>query len=290
MPQAEASQVNWKTAAMLVAVFSLGVATTLAVTREQNSGEPAGRAQVVSAAAEAALETPAPESVKAREAQPDSSTARTARAPEHRHALDLQGIPILGESSAPMSLVVFTDFACPFCSRLKGTLDQVRRDYPNQVKIAFRHLPTKPEARSSVAHLAAIAAERQGSFWQMHDLILENPRKLTRLQMIENARALGLNMRSFEADLEDESLASVMDRDRLEADRLGVSRPPTLFLNGKMIRGAQPYANLRAFIEMEIGRLAIKSESESVPGSKIRNWVATSREQRSARRAPGDLR
>lgn len=169
--------------------------------------------------------------------------------------VSISGAPLRGAEEAAITIVAFSDFQCPFCSRAHPTLQRLLTEYPEQVRMAFRHLPLPFHQDARLAHQAAVAAGRQGLFWEMHDRIFENPRSLDRASLLAHARDLGLDMQRFSEDLEAEAVVAEIDRDIEEAGRLGVSGTPTFFVNGMRVSGAQPYANFQAIIDRELARV-----------------------------------
>lgn len=268
--------------AAALAVFALGVITALSAVRLLGS-----ESQASAPPSEAPATKSAPDSL-------ERPTERLAFPPERRHQLALDGAPLRGAEDAPITLVLFSDYQCPFCARMEGSLARLLGEYPDTVRLAFRHLPLASHKQAGLAHRAAIAAQNQGRFWEMHDRIMANPRKLTRGTFVGYAEDLGLDRRRFEGDLSDRGLDGVLARDRREAESIGIATPPSLVINGKLVQGGQPYGNLKALIERERTRLAGAGE-KTLPGSgdvtqrEIKEWVSVSREARQVRRGPRRL-
>ena len=181
-----------------------------------------------------------------------------------------------GDPRAPVEIVVYSDFQCPFCARQYATLDRLAREHGDEVRIEFRHLPSPSHAAGIAASRAALAADRQGHFWQMHDLLFANPQRLTRDAFLDYARQIGLDERRFERDLDDPMLDRVLDRDRAEAARVGITEAPALVVNGKVIPGAHPYALLLRQVE-QAERGADRARPALLSDPRVREWVAVSR-------------
>jgi protein-disulfide isomerase len=160
--------------------------------------------------------------------------------------------PRRGTENALVSIVEFSDFQCPFCSRAYPTIQQVLKEYSSDVALYFRHYPLPFHNDARLAHQAALAAGRQDRFWQMHDLIFENPRDLSREKLVEHAKALELDADRFAVDLDDPELTAKIDRDLADAEQLGVTGTPTFFINGHEIAGAQPYPAFKQLIDREL--------------------------------------
>jgi protein-disulfide isomerase len=151
------------------------------------------------------------------------------------------GLPGLqrGPSSAPVTLIVFSDFECPFCARNEPALAAVRQTFGDSVRIVFRHLPLGFHRRAQLAAEAAMAAAAQGKFWEFHDLLVQNPTALLRSDLEQYARALGLALDRFRADLDTHVHRDAVRLDAAGGMALGVDGTPTMFVNGIMLSGAQ---------------------------------------------------
>ncbi len=184
-----------------------------------------------------------------------------AGAPRPAHAatgrklpVSLDGAPVRGRADAPVTIVEFSDFQCPFCSRVHPTLLRLLEAYPDTVRLVFKHNPLPFRRDAPLAHRASLAADRQGRFWEMHDKIFERSRDLSRRTLIEHAQDLDLDIGQFTRDLNSRELIARLDREVAEAKRLGVTGMPTFFINGRILSGAQPYENFKALIEREAAR------------------------------------
>jgi len=151
-------------------------------------------------------------------------------------AIDTKGAPFLGPENAPVTLVVFSDFECSHCSRVGSLFDEILAKYPKQVKIAFKNSPLAFHQQAQPAALAALAAHRQGRFWQFHDLLFENQKNLSEAKFVEIATRLNLNLEKFNNDRKSPATRQELDRDINEAHKAGVRGTPTLFINGRLLR------------------------------------------------------
>ncbi len=177
-----------------------------------------------------------------RPGEPDP--ARTYRVP-------VDGRPQHGPDDALVTIVEFSDFQCPFCSRVNESLTQVKQTYGADVRVVFRQrpLPMHPAARDG--SMAALAAHRQGKFWEMHDLLFANQRSMAKADLIAHANTLGLDVAMFELDLEAAELAQQIKDDEALADKLGARGTPAFFINGRFISGAQSFESFAALIDEE---------------------------------------
>jgi protein-disulfide isomerase len=150
--------------------------------------------------------------------------------------------------------VEFADFRCRYCRAAGPVLERIHAAYPREVRIVFKHLPVVSEA-SGRAAIAALAAQRQGRFWEMHDVLFEHQdQPLTEPLLRREAGALGLDLERFSADLRSEQLVAVVNADLSEADRLGIQGTPAFFVNGRPLAGWQSFEALRSVIEEELAR------------------------------------
>ncbi len=152
-----------------------------------------------------------------------------------------------GGVDAPVTLVEYTDFQCPFCSRVQPTLNTIVSRYGDNVRHVFKHLPLAMHTEARMAAEASMCAGDQGQFWQLHDWLFANSRNLSRETILEQARALGLNEEAFTACFDGKTYAAAVQQDMVEAQGLGISGTPGFLINGRILRGAQP---LDAFVEV----------------------------------------
>ncbi len=151
-----------------------------------------------------------------------------------------------------VTIVEFADFQCPYCAEQAPDLRRLKADYSGRVVVVFKNFPLPFHARARAAHLAALAAERQGKFWEMHDLIFSHPGRLSTEDFDQYANLLGLDTARFHTDMEAASESAAVDRDVAEGEKLGVTGTPTLFVNGHKLEGVQHYARLKLAIQAEL--------------------------------------
>jgi protein-disulfide isomerase len=165
--------------------------------------------------------------------------------------------PLLGKSSAPVTVIEFADFRCPFCERFHNdSMKNIIKDYVNtgKVKVAFRSFAFLGQ-ESTWAHEAAECANEQGKFWAFHDWLYENqaPESDTayysKANLATYAQKVGLNVSKFTSCLNSDKFASQVAADTQAGQQAGVNGTPTTFINGKAIVGAQPYSVVKAAIE-----------------------------------------
>ena len=115
-------------------------------------------------------------------------------------------------------------------------LEQVLEKYPNQVKLVFKNFPLRNHKFSMQAAIAALAAEKQGRFWEFHDLLFKDYSRLSEEKVREIAQQLNLDMEKFEKDRKDPQIMTMINRDIAEGNQAGVRGTPTVFINGRLLR------------------------------------------------------
>ena len=206
--------------------------------------------------------------------------------PVERIAVPLGGAQ-RGPSNAKVTIVEFTDFQCPFCGRAVPTLDQLLRDYPNDVRILFRHNPLPFHDHAALAAEAALAAGAQGKFWEMHDRMFANQSDLERAALELYAVQLGLDLTAFRAALDTHAGKTRVDVDLELARQLGVQGTPTFFINGRPVLGAQPISVFKQIVDDELAR-ADGLLRRGLPREKLyATLLAGAKATMAARGAPG---
>jgi protein-disulfide isomerase len=164
--------------------------------------------------------------------------------------------PMRGNPRAPVTVVLFSDFQCPFCSRVNPTLQQVERAYGDKVRVVWKHQPLAMHAQAVPAAEAAEAAREQGKFWQMHDRLFAAQRELSPDAYRRIAKELGLDLRRFEESVRSGKARVRIEEDQKLASRIGAQATPTMFVNGEKVEGAVPFATLKAVIDRKLGGVA----------------------------------
>ena len=190
------------------------------------------------------LEAPAPSAAAAvRPGEPDAGTVYKAL---------IGDAPIRGAKNAKVTIVMFSDFQCPFCSRVEPTVTKVLEDYKNDVRVVWKQLPLPFHNNAKPAAEATLAAKAQGKFWEMHDKLFANQQALDRPSLDKYASEIGLNMEKFKADLDSHKWAKKVDEEQAEGNKIGARGTPSFFVNGKSLVGAQPYEAFKTKIDEEI--------------------------------------
>jgi len=162
------------------------------------------------------------------------------------------GRPPRGAADAPIEVIEFSDFQCPFCLRANPVIEQVLKTYGDKIKFVYRHypLPNHPNARPAAE--ASACAQVQGKFWEYHDQLFANPTKLSADDLKAHAAFLGLDTAKFNACVDNHEQKPGVDADIAEAHALGVTGTPAFFVNGRSIEGAQPFDAFKRIIDEEL--------------------------------------
>ena len=176
-------------------------------------------------------------------------------------SLDLPIDPsrLRGDPKAPVTIVEFSDFSCPFCRKAEGILNEVMAKYPGKVKLSYRDFPlTELHPHAEVAAEASRCAGEQGKYWEYHDWLFANPDKQTHEALLAGAHALTLNDKEFTTCLDGGRFKAKIDQDIQLGSRMGVTSTPGFFVNGKFISGAQPATVFEKAIDKELADSASK--------------------------------
>lgn len=200
-------------------------------------------------------------------AKPRSASPAAAPGPPVKVTIDVGSSPTRGPQQAAVTLVVFSDFQCPYCAKLEPTLAQVLAAYPSDVRVVFKQFPLGMHPNARPAALASLAAGQQGKFWEMHDLLFQNSADLSRAKLEALALTLGLDVPAFVAAMDGPTLAQQVDSDLAQGRAANVRGTPSLFVNGWLATN-RSLDGLRALIDRELGRSPApeaEKPAESVP-------------------------
>jgi len=162
--------------------------------------------------------------------------------------------PAQGPASAPIELVEFSDFQCPYCYRAHPVIKQVLNTYGSKIRFVYRNypLPNHPNARPAAE--AAQCANEQGQFWPYHDRLFADQTKLGNDDLKASAAALGMDAAKFNACLDSHKYKARVDADTQAGNEVGVNGTPAFFINGRLLSGAQPYDEFKKVIDEELAR------------------------------------
>lgn len=197
----------------------------------------------------------------------EPATPNARGVPYERFYVTLDDAPVRGPADAPVTIVMFSDFECPYCERAHETMKLLTSEYPRDVRIAYKAYPLDFHSNALVAAMAARSAQQQGKFWEFHDL-LYSQRGIEQSQLEAYARRVDMDVKALRRDLESLEYAPPVRRDMRQARKLGVRSTPTFFINGRELKGAKPVAIFREIVEEEIA-LAKKWRADDVPADRI---------------------
>ena len=169
------------------------------------------------------------------------------------------GYPSRGPAAAPVTIVEFADFECPFCGGFFPTLKAIEKNYADKVRVVYRQFPlTNIHPNAQKAAEASLCANEQMRFWEFHDSLFGDQSRLDVASLKERAQKLGLNTTAFNTCLDSGRQADALNKDKDDARKAGVSSTPTVFINGRLLGGGRSYAEVQEVIEDELRRLGQK--------------------------------
>jgi protein-disulfide isomerase len=175
-------------------------------------------------------------------------------APRHQVALSATD-PSLGNAAAPVTIVEFSDFQCPFCQRVAPTLKRVREVYGDRVRLVWKDYPlTQIHPQAFKAGEAAHCAGEQGKYWEYHDRLFANQQALQPDDLKKYGAEIGLDAAQFNACVDSSKFGDRVREGVAQGSRLGVNSTPTLYINGRVLAGAHPYETIAAVIDEELTR------------------------------------
>jgi len=166
---------------------------------------------------------------------------------------DLEGKPAIGPKDAPVTIVEFSDFHCPFCQRVQPTIDQLMKNYEGKIRRVWRHYPLPFHQGADRVHEASECAAEQDKFWEFHGNVFENPQAAKGDDaLIGLAKQTGLNEKKFKGCLESGKYKDLIQKEIAKGSQSGVSGTPAFFINGRLLSGAQPYASFDNVVKSEL--------------------------------------
>lgn len=193
---------------------------------------------------------PKPALPNAKAAPSSSDSAEPAARVIDKETLAKLGLdrgPSRGPDNAPVTIIVFQDLMCQFCGKVLGTLDEIWSEYPNKLRLVVKQFPVHEKAR--LAAEASLAADEQGKFWELHDLMMANQDDLSRDAILGYAEQAGLDTARLARALDQHTYAPVVDKELQAGKDIGVYATPTFLINGREVRGARSADAFRAAID-----------------------------------------
>ena len=165
----------------------------------------------------------------------------------------------LGSKNAKVTLVEYSDFECPACKSYAPIITQLNKDFPDDLKIVYRHFPLPQHKNARVAAQAAESAGAQGKFWEMENLIFEKQNEWAdnsnaEENFVSYATSLGLNIEKFKSDFNSDLAKTKIENDYASGEKSKLTYTPTFFLDSKQIQNPQGYEEFKSLIEARIGK------------------------------------
>jgi len=168
--------------------------------------------------------------------------------------IDLADTPMKGSPTAKITLVEFADYECPHCKRFQPVLRQIVDEYRSDVKLYFKHYPLPQHTNARLAAEAAVAAQKQGKFWQFQDKLWDKSDELTPAEIEKAAKDVGLDVAKFRQDMASEAVKAKVQKDRSDGQAAGLQATPTLYIDGREYTDGRDSDSLREWIKDALGQ------------------------------------
>jgi protein-disulfide isomerase len=160
--------------------------------------------------------------------------------------------PARGPKNAPVALVEFADFECPFCRQMQPEIEKLLKEYDGKLTLFYKEFPLAIHPHAEKAAEAARCAGEQGAFWPYHDILFRDRSSLEVPQLKESARTLGLDATRFDACLDSGQQVPAIQKDLAQGQQLGLAGTPGFFINGHFLSGVISYGTLREIVEQQL--------------------------------------
>lgn len=157
-----------------------------------------------------------------------------------------------GGAKAPVTIIEFSDYQCPFCKRAEDSVNKVMQVYGDKVRLVYRDFPLPMHPNARPASEAAACANAQGKYWEYHAKLFENQGQLGEEKLKQYAKDLALDSAKFDDCLAKKPFKAAIDQDIADGGKVGVTGTPAFFINGRMLSGAQPFEKFKEVIDDEI--------------------------------------
>jgi protein-disulfide isomerase len=229
-----------------------GCNMTIAICRERDSS--CRRSLIFARTIVDALREGKSEAETVKVLQTKASTFVEAKLPDDAgvvYNIDVTRNPVRGPKSAPITIVEFSDFQCPYCASLQPVLEQVLKTFPKDVRLIFKQYPLNIHQYARQAAAASLAAHAQGKFWPMHDKMFQNFGAINEENISKWAKEVGLNMPEFEKAMQSGQHDAMVQKDLADGASAKVLGTPTVFVNGKKVQG-QTFEAYKKVIQEEL--------------------------------------
>jgi len=163
--------------------------------------------------------------------------------------------PFLGTDGAPIEIIQFAEFQCPYCGKVGDTMEKLLAEYPGKLKIVYRDFPLGFHDRAIPAAIAANCAGEQDKYWDMHGILMKNQTKLQDTDLAGFAKEVGVDMDKWSTCLKDPAQEAEVKKDMEDASAVGVTGTPAFFVNGVLLSGAVPFDQFKSIIDKELAAL-----------------------------------
>jgi protein-disulfide isomerase len=200
--------------------------------------------------------------------------ARPQADPAKTYAVPVEGDPFSGPADAKITIVKGYEYACPFCEKVRPTLDELQKKYPNDVRVVYKQFIVHPQVATAAA-LAVCAAHKQGKFKKMDELVwteVFGKRQFDEAAIEGVAKQAGLDINRYKADIKGECQAFIQ-KDQAELAALGVGATPAFFINGRFLSGAQPLPKFEELIQQELKKADERIAAGTSPANYYNEWV-----------------
>lgn len=177
-----------------------------------------------------------------------------------------KGGPSFGPEDAKVTVVEFSDFQCPYCSRAATVVDQMKEKYGTRIRFVFRQYPLPMHENARIAAEAALAANAQGKFWEFHDKMFQNQSKLTRESLEGYAKEAGLNVGDFKKALDSKTYAAAVESDMKLGESVAVQGTPTMFINGARVQNPTSFEAIAAQLDGALSGKPVAAPAAGKPG------------------------
>src|SRR5262249_43154056 len=165
------------------------------------------------------------------------------------YRVPIESSPVHGKATALVTMVEFSDYQCPFCSRANGTVTELEKDYGDKLRVVMKQNPLPFHEHAKSAALAALAAGQQNKYWEMHEKLFSNQKALDDASIERYAQEVGLDVAKWKQAMKSPKLEETIKKDQALAASLGATGTPAFFINGRKIAGAQPIDNFKKVID-----------------------------------------
>lgn len=176
-------------------------------------------------------------------------------------SIPVAGAPVTGPQNAAITLVEFSDFQCPYCAAAVPQIHALLKAYPTQVKLIFKEFPLETHPQADLAATAALAAQKQGKFWEMHDAMYQSQDDLSRRSILAMAARVGLDVKRMEEDMDSTAVRETVVRDVQDGDKAGVQGTPTIFINGQKYNGAINLSIMKPILDVALKQSGGKDQA-----------------------------